>query len=56
MEEYLQDLENLSVQDLPRSNSSMSVRTDASGLGVGTVYNCVHILIILETDFMIFLK
>ncbi|CAH1389617.1 unnamed protein product [Nezara viridula] len=33
VEEYLQDLENLSVQDLPRSNSSMSVRTDASGLG-----------------------
>lgn len=30
----MQDVDNLSVQDIPRSTSSLSVRTDASGTGV----------------------
>ena len=34
MEEFLEEAENLSVEQLPRSGSSMSVRTDASGPGV----------------------
>ncbi|XP_068083875.1 protein nervous wreck [Anabrus simplex] len=33
VDEFLQDADNLSVQDIPRSASSLSVRTDASGTG-----------------------
>ncbi|XP_054276253.1 protein nervous wreck-like isoform X1 [Macrosteles quadrilineatus] len=33
VEEWMQEVDNLSVQDLPRSASSMSVHTDASGAG-----------------------
>ncbi|XP_073974020.1 FCH and double SH3 domains nervous wreck isoform X2 [Rhodnius prolixus] len=36
VDEFLQEAENLSVQDLPRSGSSMSVRTDASGTAEAT--------------------
>lgn len=34
VDEWLQEAETLSVQDMPRSASSLSVRTDASGAGV----------------------
>lgn len=34
MDEFLQEAETLSVQDMPRSASSLSVRTDASGAAV----------------------
>lgn len=34
VEEFMQDIETLSVHDIPRSSSSLSVRTDASGAGV----------------------
>jgi hypothetical protein len=30
----MQEADNLSVQDIPRSTSSLSIRTDASGTGV----------------------
>ncbi|KAK7865510.1 hypothetical protein R5R35_003211 [Gryllus longicercus] len=33
VDEWMQEADNLSVQDLPRSASSLSVRTDASGTG-----------------------
>ncbi|KAG8335699.1 F-BAR and double SH3 domains protein 2 [Homalodisca vitripennis] len=33
VDEWMQEVDNLSVQDLPRSASSMSVHTDASGTG-----------------------
>ncbi|KAK6628801.1 hypothetical protein RUM43_002617 [Polyplax serrata] len=33
VDEFLQDVETLSVQEMPRSSSSMSVRTDASEMG-----------------------
>ncbi|XP_014612779.1 PREDICTED: F-BAR and double SH3 domains protein 2 isoform X2 [Polistes canadensis] len=33
VDEFLQEAETLSVQDMPRSASSLSVRTDASGAG-----------------------
>lgn len=34
VDEFLQEAETLSVQDMPRSASSLSVRTDASGAAV----------------------
>lgn len=34
VDEWLQEAETLSVQDMPRSASSLSVRTDASGTAV----------------------
>lgn len=34
VDEFLQEAETLSVQDIPRSASSLSVRTDASGAAV----------------------
>lgn len=34
VDEFMQDVETLSVQDIPRSASSLSIRTDASGAGV----------------------
>jgi len=34
VDEFMQELDTLSVQDIPRSGSSLSVRTDASGMGV----------------------
>lgn len=34
VDEIVQEAEALSVQDLPRSSSSLSVRTDASGMAV----------------------
>lgn len=34
VDEFLQEIETLSVQDMPRSASSLSVRTDASGAAV----------------------
>lgn len=34
VDEWMQEAEALSVQDLPRSGSSLSVRTDASGMAV----------------------
>lgn len=34
VDEWMQEAETLSVQDIPRSASSLSVRTDASGVGV----------------------
>lgn len=34
VDEWMQEVDSLSVQDLPRSASSLSVRTDASGTGV----------------------
>lgn len=37
VDEWMQEAEALSVQDLPRSGSSLSVRTDASGMAVSTV-------------------
>lgn len=36
VDEIVQEAEALSVQDLPRSSSSLSVRTDASGMAVST--------------------
>ena len=39
VDEFLQDVESLSVQEIPRSSSSMSVRTDASGMGVNKKKN-----------------
>lgn len=39
VDEFLQEAENLGVQDLPRSGSSMSVRTDASGTAVSALQN-----------------
>ncbi|KAL0279947.1 UNVERIFIED_CONTAM: hypothetical protein PYX00_001390 [Menopon gallinae] len=33
VDEFMQDVETLSVQDIPRSGSSLSIRTDASGAG-----------------------
>ena len=33
VEEWMQEVDNLSVQDMPRSTSSLSIRTDASGTG-----------------------
>ncbi|XP_039286914.1 protein nervous wreck isoform X5 [Nilaparvata lugens] len=33
VDEWIQDIDNLSIQDMPRSASSMSVRTDLSGMG-----------------------
>lgn len=41
VDEWMQEVDNLSVQDMPRSASSLSVRTDASGTGVScVVYIC----------------
>lgn len=34
VDEWLQEAETLNVQDIPRSASSLSVHTDASGMGV----------------------
>lgn len=34
VDEWMQEAETLSVQDIPRSASSLSIRTDASGVGV----------------------
>lgn len=34
VDEFLQDVETLSVHEIQRSTSSLSVRTDASGAGV----------------------
>jgi hypothetical protein len=34
VDEWMQEVDNLSVQDMPRSASSLSIRTDASGTGV----------------------
>lgn len=34
VDEFLQEAETLGVQDIPRSASSLSVRTDASGAAV----------------------
>lgn len=34
VDEWLQEAETLNVQDIQRSTSSLSVRTDASGIGV----------------------
>lgn len=34
VDEFLQEAETLSVHDMPRSASSLSVRTDASGAAV----------------------
>lgn len=42
----MQEAETLSVQDMPRSASSLSVRTDASGVAV----------IYLKTNFIIFIN
>ncbi|XP_069671228.1 protein nervous wreck isoform X2 [Periplaneta americana] len=33
VDEWMQEVDNLSVQDMPRSASSLSIRTDASGTG-----------------------
>lgn len=52
VDEWLQEAETLSVQELPRSSSSLSMRTDASGQGVKIAdicracshLNCVSIL------------
>ncbi|XP_075230266.1 FCH and double SH3 domains nervous wreck [Lycorma delicatula] len=33
VDEWMQEVDNLSIQDMPRSASSMSVRTDLSGMG-----------------------
>lgn len=41
VDEWMQEAETLSVQDIPRSASSLSVRTDASGVGVSSVYDSV---------------
>lgn len=38
VDEFLQEAETLSVQDMPRSASSLSVRTDASGAAVSTQF------------------
>lgn len=32
VDEWMQEIDNLSVQDLPRSASSMSVHTDGTGV------------------------
>lgn len=36
VDEWLQEAETLNVQDIQRSTSSLSMRTDASGTGVST--------------------
>jgi F-BAR and double SH3 domains protein len=39
VEDWIQEAEILSVQEMPRSSSSLSMRTDASGQGVGRFLN-----------------
>lgn len=41
VDEWMQEAETLSVQDIPRSASSLSVRTDGSGAGVSIKFNTV---------------
>lgn len=38
VDEWMQEAETLSVQDIPRSASSLSIRTDSSGVGVSYLY------------------
>jgi len=42
VDEFLQEAETLSVQDMPRSASSLSVRTDASGAAVSIISAVKH--------------
>lgn len=42
VDEWLQEAETLSVQDIPRSASSLSMRTDASGAGVSGVLSILQ--------------
>lgn len=43
VDEWMQEAETLSVQDIPRSASSLSVRTDASGVGVSVEFiECIR--------------
>lgn len=43
VDEFLQEAETLSVQDMPRSASSLSVRTDASGAAVNTIFQFLNL-------------
>ncbi|XP_021936314.1 F-BAR and double SH3 domains protein 2 isoform X2 [Zootermopsis nevadensis] len=42
VDEWMQEVDNLSVQDMPRSASSLSVRTDASGTGEPPAADSLH--------------
>lgn len=44
VDEWLQEAETLNVQDIQRSTSSLSMRTDASGTGV----RCLNTKLILK--------
>lgn len=41
VDEWLQEAETLNVQDIQRSTSSLSVRTDASGIGVSFIHSLI---------------
>lgn len=45
VDEWLQEAETLSVQDMPRSASSLSVRTDASGTAVNHSLNFIKLFL-----------
>lgn len=45
VDEWLQEVETLSVQDMPRSASSLSVRTDASGTAVNHSLNFIKLFL-----------
>lgn len=50
VDEWLQEAETLSVQDMPRSASSLSVRTDASGTAV-LIFNLKPVNLFLYEKF-----
>lgn len=56
VDEWLQEAETLSVQDMPRSASSLSVRTDASGTAVNRSLNFIKFLkLSIFTDIYIYI-
>lgn len=48
VDEWLQEAETLNVQDIQRSTSSLSMRTDASGTGV-----CLILILFLFLSFFL---